>query len=217
MALCDAPQVSDSSSALNQTVEENLVQLEAAFREQTDYVSLVQKLQGQLDELIRLMVDVPFWSNTGVSLEELAHRTEAFDFYRWVVLQGCVCVYVDLNTGRLQVVGLPGPAAVRRAHLPAGFVRADPELQEHADRVGPPPPTSAPAAEAKAKSVFLSFSVCLLGVLTLIISWGSLGLELAVAAVSVAMATWPGPLPLRSDVIPRAARAAALSVGATLA
>lgn len=36
----------------------------------------------------------------------------------------------------------------------------------------------------------LSFSVCLLGVLTLIISWGSLGLELAVAAVSVTMATW---------------------------
>lgn len=37
-------------------------------------------------------------------------------------------------------------------------------------------------------------SVCLLGVLTLIISWGSLGLELAVAAVSVAMATLPFPL-----------------------
>lgn len=37
--------------------------------------------------------------------------------------------------------------------------------------------------------VCLSFRVCLLGVLTLIISWGSLGLELAVAAVSVTMAT----------------------------
>lgn len=35
----------------------------------------------------------------------------------------------------------------------------------------------------------LFFRVCLLGVLTLIISWGSLGLELAVAAVSVTMAT----------------------------
>lgn len=35
----------------------------------------------------------------------------------------------------------------------------------------------------------LSFRVCLMGVLTLIISWGSLGLELAVAAVSVTMAT----------------------------
>lgn len=40
--------------------------------------------------------------------------------------------------------------------------------------------------------VCLSFRVCLLGVLTLIISWGSLGLELAVAAVSVATATCPG-------------------------
>ncbi|TNN44363.1 Protein tweety 3 [Liparis tanakae] len=98
--------VSDSALALNQTVEESLVQLETAFQEQTDYVSIVQKLQGQLDELVRLMVDIPFWSNTDISLEDLAHKTEVFDFYR----------------------------------------------------------------------------VCLLGVLTLIISWGSLGVELAVAA-----------------------------------
>lgn len=75
-------QVSDSSLALNQTVEENLVQLETAFKEQTDYVSIVQKLQGQLDELVRLIADVPFWSNTAVSLEELAQKTETFDFYR---------------------------------------------------------------------------------------------------------------------------------------
>lgn len=74
--------MSDSALALNQTVEENLVQLETAFQEQTDYVSIVQKLQGQLDELVRLMADVPFWSNTDISLEDLAHKTEAFDFYR---------------------------------------------------------------------------------------------------------------------------------------
>lgn len=79
-------QVSDSALALNQTVEENLVELETAFQEQTDYVSIVQKLQGQLDELVRLMVDVPFWSNTDVSLEDLARKTEAFDFYRLVLL-----------------------------------------------------------------------------------------------------------------------------------
>lgn len=79
-------QVSDSASALNQTVEENLVQLETAYQEQTDYVSIVQKLQGQLDELVRLMVDVPFWSNTDISLEDLARKTEAFDFYRWVLI-----------------------------------------------------------------------------------------------------------------------------------
>lgn len=63
------------------------MQLETAFQEQTDYVSIVQKLQGQLDELVRLMVDVPFWSNTDISLEDLARKTEAFDFYRSVSSQ----------------------------------------------------------------------------------------------------------------------------------
>lgn len=77
-------QVSDNAQALNQTVEENLVQLETTFQDQTDFVAIVQKLQGQLDELVRLMVDVPFWSNTDISLEDLAQRTEAFDFYRCV-------------------------------------------------------------------------------------------------------------------------------------
>lgn len=48
-----------------------------------------------------------------------------------------------------------------------------------------------------AESFCLSFRVCLLGVLTLIISWGSLGLELAVAAVSVTMATSQSSLPLQ--------------------
>ncbi|CAB1344160.1 unnamed protein product [Coregonus sp. 'balchen'] len=53
--------VADSALSLNQTVEGGLVQLETAYSEQTDYVSIVQKLQGQLDELVRLMVDIPFW------------------------------------------------------------------------------------------------------------------------------------------------------------
>lgn len=83
--------MSDSALALNQTVEESLVQLETAFQEQTDYVSIVQKLQGQLDELVRLMVDVPFWSNTDISLEDLARKTEAFDFYRSVLTSISVC------------------------------------------------------------------------------------------------------------------------------
>jgi len=76
--------VSDSALSLNQTVEEGLVQLETAYQEQADYVSIVQKLQGQLDELVRLMVDVPFWSNAHVSLEDLARKTETFDWYRSV-------------------------------------------------------------------------------------------------------------------------------------
>lgn len=88
LRLISLSQVSDSALALNQTVEESLVQLETAFQDQTDYVSIVQKLQGQLDELVRLMVDIPFWSNTDISLEDLARKTETFDFYRSVL----VCV-----------------------------------------------------------------------------------------------------------------------------
>ncbi|KAG7263491.1 hypothetical protein CRUP_013802 [Coryphaenoides rupestris] len=30
------------------------------------------------------MVDVPFWSNAHVSLEDLARKTETFDWYRWL-------------------------------------------------------------------------------------------------------------------------------------
>uniref|UniRef100_A0A8C4I068 Protein tweety homolog n=1 Tax=Dicentrarchus labrax TaxID=13489 RepID=A0A8C4I068_DICLA len=137
--------VSDSALALNQTVEESLVQLETAFQEQTDYVSIVQKLQGQLDELVRLMVDVPFWTNTDISLEDLARKTEAFDFYRWLGYLGLLLF--DVLICLLVLFGL-----IRNSR---GTL----------------------------------IGVCLLGVLTLIISWGSLGLELAVAAVSVTMAT----------------------------
>lgn len=184
----DGPQVSDSSLALNQTVEENLVQLESTFKEQTDYVAIVQKLQGQLDELVRLIADVPFWSNTAVSLEELAQKTEAFDFYRYefTVLMPRVC-RINVSVVPFQVVGLPGSAALRCAHLPPGSAGPDSELQKHSDWVRRP---AAPPSQPKLNPCFcLSLSVCLLGVLTLIISWGSLGLELAVAAVSVAMAT----------------------------
>uniref|UniRef100_A0A3P8NP81 Protein tweety homolog n=1 Tax=Astatotilapia calliptera TaxID=8154 RepID=A0A3P8NP81_ASTCA len=130
--------VSDSALALNQTVEENLVQLETAFQDQTDYVSIVQKLQGQLDELVRLMVDVPFWSNTEISLEDLARKTEAFDFYRWLGYLGLLLF--DVLICLLVLFGL-----IRNSR---GTL----------------------------------IGVCLLGVLTLIISWGSLGLELAVSA-----------------------------------
>uniref|UniRef100_A0AAV2LKS7 Protein tweety homolog n=1 Tax=Knipowitschia caucasica TaxID=637954 RepID=A0AAV2LKS7_KNICA len=76
--------VTDNGLALNQTVGESLEQLSVAFQEQPEHVSMVQKLQGQLDELLRLVEDVPFWTNTHVSLEELARTTEALDFYRWL-------------------------------------------------------------------------------------------------------------------------------------
>ncbi|XP_012736714.1 protein tweety homolog 3 [Fundulus heteroclitus] len=130
--------VSDNALALNQTVEENLAQLETAFQDQTDYVAIVQKLQGQLDELVRLMVDVPFWSNTDVSLEDLAQKTEAFDFYRWLGYLGLLLF--DVLICLLVLFGL-----IRNSR---GTL----------------------------------IGVCFLGVLTLIISWASLGIELAVAA-----------------------------------
>uniref|UniRef100_A0A8C6KAP8 Protein tweety homolog n=1 Tax=Nothobranchius furzeri TaxID=105023 RepID=A0A8C6KAP8_NOTFU len=130
--------VSDNALALNQTVEENLVQLTTTFQDQTDFVAIVQKLQGQLDELVRLMLDVPFWSNSDISLEDLAQKTETFDFYRWLGYLGLLLF--DVLICLLVLFGL-----IRNSR---GTL----------------------------------IGVCLLGVLTLIISWGSLGLELAVSA-----------------------------------
>uniref|UniRef100_A0A3B5LAA2 Protein tweety homolog n=1 Tax=Xiphophorus couchianus TaxID=32473 RepID=A0A3B5LAA2_9TELE len=131
--------VSDNTQALNQTVEENLAQLETTFQDQTDYVAIIQKLQGQLDELVRLMVDVPFWSNTDISLEDLAQKTEAFDFYRWLGYLGLLLF--DVLICLLVLFGL-----IRNS-----------------------------------RGTLIGY-VCFLGVLTLIISWGSLGLELGVSA-----------------------------------
>uniref|UniRef100_A0AAZ3RLW5 Protein tweety homolog n=1 Tax=Oncorhynchus tshawytscha TaxID=74940 RepID=A0AAZ3RLW5_ONCTS len=132
--------VTDSALSLNQTVEGGLVQLETVYSEQTDYVSIVQKLQGQLDELVRLMVDIPFWSNSEISLEDLAFKTEAFDWYRWLVY--LTLLLFDVLICLLVLFGL-----IRNS-----------------------------------KGTLIG--VCLLGVLTLIISWGSLGLELAAAATA---------------------------------
>ncbi|CAL8330708.1 unnamed protein product [Merluccius merluccius] len=132
--------VSDSALSLNQTVEEGLVQLETAYQQQTDYVSIVQKLQGQLDELVGLMVDIPFWTNADVSLEDLARKTETFDWYRW--LGYLALLLFDVLICLLVLFGL-----IRNSR---GTL----------------------------------IGVCLLGVLTLVISWGSLGMELAVAATA---------------------------------
>ncbi|XP_036804383.1 protein tweety homolog 3 [Oncorhynchus mykiss] len=132
--------VTDSALSLNQTVEGGLVQLETVYSEQTDYVSIVQKLQGQLDELVRLMVDIPFWSNSEISLEDLAFKTDAFDWYRWLVY--LTLLLFDVLICLLVLFGL-----IRNS-----------------------------------KGTLIG--VCLLGVLTLIISWGSLGLELAAAATA---------------------------------
>lgn len=67
---------------MNQTVDDNLQQLERQYAQHADYLSIIQKLQGQLDELVRQMVEIPFWDNTNISLEELAVKIELFDWYR---------------------------------------------------------------------------------------------------------------------------------------
>lgn len=78
---CDL-QVYDGTSSLNQTVDDNLQQLEEQYAEHADYLSIVQKLQGQLEELVRQMVEIPFWDNAYVSLDELAVKIELYDWYR---------------------------------------------------------------------------------------------------------------------------------------
>uniref|UniRef100_A0A8C9R4X8 Protein tweety homolog n=1 Tax=Scleropages formosus TaxID=113540 RepID=A0A8C9R4X8_SCLFO len=134
--------VLDSTSSLNQTVEESLQQLEGQYTKHTDYLSIVQKLQGQLDELVHQMGDVPFWKNSDISLEDLAINIEFYDWYRWLAYLGLLLF--DVIICLLVLFGL-----IRNS-----------------------------------KGTLIG--VCLLGVLTLVISWGSLGLELAVSAVSSA-------------------------------
>ena len=75
-------QVTDSTTSLNQTVDDSLLQLEGQYASHTDYLSIIQKLQGQLDELVRQMVEIPFWGNAKVSLEALAVQIELYDLYR---------------------------------------------------------------------------------------------------------------------------------------
>uniref|UniRef100_A0A672S1Y5 Protein tweety homolog n=1 Tax=Sinocyclocheilus grahami TaxID=75366 RepID=A0A672S1Y5_SINGR len=136
----NCPSVVKSTSSLNETLQEGLVQLETVYSKHTDYLSIVQKLQGQLDELINLMVEVPFWSSMDLSLDHLASVTEQYDWYRW--LGYLSLLLFDVIICLLVLVGL-----IRNS-----------------------------------RSILIS--VCLLGVLTLVISWASLGLEFSVAVVS---------------------------------
>lgn len=70
--------------ALNQTVEPNLLILEEMFTKQTDYLHVIQKLQGLLDDLVRQTTEIPFWKNEELSLEELAIQIDLYDWYRCV-------------------------------------------------------------------------------------------------------------------------------------
>ncbi|XP_034448193.1 protein tweety homolog 3 isoform X1 [Hippoglossus hippoglossus] len=132
--------VYDSTSSLNQTVEDNLQQLEGQYAGHADYLSIVQKLQGQLDELVKQMVEIPFWDNTNISLEELAVNIELYDWYRWLG-------YISLLLFDVLICLL----------VLFGLIR-------------------------NSKGTLIG--VCLFGVVALVISWVSLGMELAVSATS---------------------------------
>lgn len=132
--------VSDSTGSLKQTVDGSLGQLEGQYAKHTDYLSIIQKVQGQLDELVRQMVEIPFWGNRDISLEELAVNIELYDWYRWLGYLGLLLFNILICL--LVLFGL-----IRNS-----------------------------------KGTLIG--VCLLGILALVISWASLGLELAVSATS---------------------------------
>uniref|UniRef100_A0A674AB29 Protein tweety homolog n=1 Tax=Salmo trutta TaxID=8032 RepID=A0A674AB29_SALTR len=133
--------VSDSTGSLKQTVDGSLGQLEGQYAKHTDYLSIIQKVQGQLDELVRQMVEIPFWGNRDISLEELAANIELYDWYRWLGYLGLLLFNILICL--LVLFGL-----IRNS-----------------------------------KGTLIG--VCLLGILALVISWASLGLELAVSAVKL--------------------------------
>uniref|UniRef100_A0AAY5L200 Protein tweety homolog n=1 Tax=Esox lucius TaxID=8010 RepID=A0AAY5L200_ESOLU len=130
----------DSTGSLNKTVDGSLGQLEGQYAKHTDYLSIIQKLQGQLDELVRQMGEIPFWGNRDISLEELAVNIELYDWYRWLGYLGLLLFDVLIC---LMVL--------------FGLIR-------------------------NSKGTLIG--VGLLGVLALVVSWASLGLELAVSAAS---------------------------------
>ncbi|XP_060540027.1 protein tweety homolog 3 isoform X2 [Pantherophis guttatus] len=132
--------VYDTAIALNKTAEPNLGDLEIIFSKQTQYLHVVQKIQGLLDDLVRESTEIPFWKNHQVSLEELAIRIDLYDWYRWLGYLGLLMFHVVICL--LVLFGL-----IRNS-----------------------------------KAILIG--VCLLGVLALTVSWGSLGLELAVAVGS---------------------------------
>ncbi|XP_077591199.1 protein tweety homolog 3 isoform X1 [Stigmatopora nigra] len=132
--------VTDSTSSLNRTVDDNLQQLEGQYTKQADYLSIIQKLQGQLEELVRQMVDIPYWDNRNISLEELAGWFDLFDWYRWLGYLGLLIF--DVLICLLVLLGL-----IRNS-----------------------------------KGTLIG--VCLFGVVALVLSWASLGLELALSVTS---------------------------------
>uniref|UniRef100_A0A3B5MEZ6 Protein tweety homolog n=1 Tax=Xiphophorus couchianus TaxID=32473 RepID=A0A3B5MEZ6_9TELE len=148
--------VYDSTSSLNQTVDKDLQQLEGQYAQHADYLSIIQKLQGQLDELVRQMVEIPFWDNNLISLEDLSTSIELYDWYRW--LGYITLLLFDVLICLLVLFGL-----IRNS-----------------------------------KGILIV--VWLFGVVALIISWVSLGLELAVSAVSRLSGSHKALVEMQDDV-----------------
>ncbi|XP_069503709.1 protein tweety homolog 3 isoform X2 [Ambystoma mexicanum] len=132
--------VLDTTVALNQTVDPSLVVLEEMFKKQKDFLHVVQKLQGLLDNLIRQIKEIPFWKNKEISVDEFAVHIDLYDWYRWLG-------YLSLLLFHVLICLL----------VLFGLIR---------------------------NSKAILAGVCFLGVLALIVSWASMGLELAVAVGS---------------------------------
>ncbi|XP_040212605.1 protein tweety homolog 3 isoform X2 [Rana temporaria] len=129
--------VSETTIALNQTVEPNLIELETMFTKHTDYVLIVQKLQVLLYTLVQQTSEIPFWKNSDISMDDLAKQVDTYDWYRWLGYLGLLLFHVFICL--LVLFGL-----IRNS-----------------------------------KAILVS--VCFLGVMALIVSWASMGVELAVA------------------------------------
>uniref|UniRef100_A0A8C7XBJ1 Protein tweety homolog n=1 Tax=Oryzias sinensis TaxID=183150 RepID=A0A8C7XBJ1_9TELE len=133
-----------------------LLPTELQYAGHADYMSIIQKLQVQLDELVRQMAEIPFWDNANISLEDLAVNIELYDWYRW--LGYIVLLLFDILICLLVLFGL-----IRNS-----------------------------------KGTLIG--VCLFGVVALIISWISLGLELAVSAVSRLSGSHKALVEMQDDV-----------------
>uniref|UniRef100_A0A8D0L1Z8 Protein tweety homolog n=1 Tax=Sphenodon punctatus TaxID=8508 RepID=A0A8D0L1Z8_SPHPU len=119
--------------ALNQTVEPNLVVLEGMFTKQTDYLHVVQKLQGLLDDLVRQTTEIPFWKNEDLSLENLAVQVDLYDWYRWLGYLGLLLFHVLIYTLRYYLVcnaGYPNPFQQKLSGSHKALVEMQDDVQE---------------------------------------------------------------------------------------
>ncbi|XP_077383520.1 protein tweety homolog 3 isoform X2 [Festucalex cinctus] len=132
--------VSDSTSSLIGKVDGTLKKLQDQSSFMDGSLPIIQKLQHHLGELVRQMAAIPFWDKHNFSLEQVAVRTELYDWYRWL---GYLCLLLfDVLICLLVLFGL-----IRNS-----------------------------------KGTLIG--VCLFAVVAMVVSWGSLGLELAASVAT---------------------------------